>query len=100
MLKNHIIFLFLFFLIRGTSAQNWQTYPYSPAGSVLTFPDDDGVHTLNTTTEWWYVNMHLTGSAPIYKKYDVMLVYFRLPANMRIFNIADPVSGIFNTHVQ
>ncbi len=82
------------------SAQNWQTYPYTPPGSVLTFPDDDGVHVLNTTTEWWYVNMHLIGSAPAYREYDVMLCYFRLPINMRIFNIAEAATGIFNTSVQ
>ncbi|MBI2968585.1 MAG: T9SS type A sorting domain-containing protein [Bacteroidetes bacterium] len=80
------------------SQSPWQTYPYSPPGSVLTFPDDDGFHPdPSTTTEWWYINLHLTGSAPMYKQYDVMLVYFRF-ANMRIFNIAES-SGTFHTNV-
>lgn len=95
-----IALAFSVFIATETFAQNWQTYPYSPLGSVLTFPDDDGMHLMNTTTEWWYVNMHLIGSAPVYKEYDVMLCYFRLPASMRIFNIAEPSSGTFNTSVQ
>ncbi|MFH1320179.1 MAG: lipocalin-like domain-containing protein [Bacteroidota bacterium] len=88
-------------LSTGIFAQSdWKAYPYSPPGSVLTFPDDDGMHMdLSITTEWWYLNMHLIGSAPNYNKYDVMLCYFYRPAIMRIFNIADPSSGTFNTNV-
>ncbi|MBI4647847.1 MAG: T9SS type A sorting domain-containing protein [Bacteroidia bacterium] len=89
-----------FLLTKAFAQTGWQIYPYSPPGSVLTFPDDDGKHTdLSTTTEWWYLNMHLIGSAPLFKKYDVMLCYFSKPATMRIFNIADPVSGTFHTDV-
>ena len=81
-------------------SHNWQTYPYSPAGTVLSFPVDDGRHTAsNTNTEWWYINLHLIGSAPNYKVYDVMLCYFNKPANMRIFNIAVPATGTFHTNV-
>jgi len=92
--------VFSVFITTEISAQNWQSYPFSPPGSDLTFPNDDGVHLLNTTTEWWYINMHLIGSAPAYREYDVMLCYFRLPINMRIFNIAESATGIFNTSVQ
>jgi len=82
------------------SFAQWQTYPYSPPGSVLTFPDDDGYHPdPSTLTEWWYINLHLIGSAPAYKKYDVMLCYFRKPTEKRIFIVADPVSGIFHAKV-
>jgi len=66
---------------------------------MISFPLDDGFHNTNTTTEWWYINLHLIGSAPDFKKYDVMLCYFSKPVNMRIFNIADPVSGLFHTDV-
>jgi predicted secreted hydrolase len=97
-----ILFAFIiitsFFSITVFS-QNWQQYPYSPVGSTISFPLDDGPHTTNTTTEWWYINLHLIGSAPAFKKYDVMLCYFSKPANMRIFNIADPESGLFDTDV-
>ncbi len=93
-----IIIISLLFEI-NTYCQNWQTYPYSPSASAVSFPIDDGLHTVNTTTEWWYINLHLIGSSPNYKKYDVMLCYFNKPVNMRIFNIADPVSGVFHTDV-
>jgi len=94
-----VFILFLFCALVG-SAQSWQTYPYSPSNSVLSFPVDDGKHAgTTTTTEWWYTNLHLVGSAPDYKVYDVMLCYFNKPANMRIFNIAMPETGIFHTNV-
>lgn len=94
-----ILFSLLLFSAEIFSQQNWQTYPYSPSGSVLNFPQDDGYHSApNTTTEWWYVNMTLIGSAPAYKKYSVMLCYFRF-ANMRIFNIADETNQTFNNDV-
>ncbi len=91
-----IVILFYSITVFG---QNWQQYPYTPPGSTITFPLDDGPHSGNTLTEWWYINLHLVGSAPAYKKYDVMLCYFSKPANMRIFNIADPESGLFDTDV-
>ena len=87
-------------LFRSVFSQSWQTYPYSPVGTVLSFPLDDGKHTSTTTnTEWWYINMHVIGSAPAYKVYDVMLCYFSKPATMRIFNIACPTTGTFHTNV-
>lgn len=94
------VFSIALFIVAFFGLTSAQPYPYYPPGSVLTFPDDDGKHTdLNTTTEWWYLNMHLIGSAPLFKEYDVMLCYFSKPATMRIFNIADPVSGTFHTDV-
>lgn len=94
-----LLFLFSFIAASTAFAQSgWQTYPYSPLSSVLSFPADDGYHPDPATkTEWWYINLHLIGSAPQYKKYDVMLVYFRF-ANMRIFNISES-SGTFHSNV-
>jgi len=92
--------LFFFCAISAFSQFNWQVYPYTPLNSVLSFPTDDGEHTsLSTETEWWYMNMHMFGSAPNYKQYDVMLCYFIKPATMRIFNMACPGSGIFYSDV-
>lgn len=87
--KYSPFFALLLIFISGVSfSQTWQTYPYSPPNSVLNFPQDDGYHpAANTSTEWWYINMTLIGSAPAYKKYSGMLCYFRF-ANMRLFNIA------------
>lgn len=94
-----ILLLIVNCVLPATSfAQAWQTYPYSPPASVLTFPNDDGYHpALSTSTEWWYINLHLIGKAPLHKQYDVMLVYFRF-ANMRIFNISES-SGSFHSNV-
>jgi len=94
------IIIISLFLAVNVFSQNWQTYPYTPQGSRITFPADDGKHTTSsTTTEWWYINIHLTGAAPAYKKYDVMLCYFNKPAVMRIFNVAYPGTGTFHTNV-
>ena len=100
--KTSLVVLFLFAstisLSPTVSYAQWQKYPYSPANSVLNFPNDDGYHSQSSTkTEWWYINLHLVGSAPSYKKYDVMLVYFRF-YNMRIFNISES-SGTFHSNV-
>ncbi len=93
-----IIFVFLF-CVDISSGQNWQNYPYAPGNSFLNFPSDDGYHPApNTSTEWWYINLSLTGSAPAFKKYSVMLCYFRF-ANMRIFNIASETDKSFNNDV-
>lgn len=89
-----------FCAISAFSQQDWKTYPFSPANSVLNFPFDDGKHTgAGVSTEWWYLNLHVIGSAPSYKQYDVMLCYFSRPLSMRIFNIADPVSGVSHSDV-
>jgi predicted secreted hydrolase len=81
-------------------AQDPFEYPYSPEGAKVKFPYDDGKHNTSTTySEWWYLNLHLVGSAPEYKKYDVMVAYFRKPAMIRIFNISRPDSKIFHTDV-
>jgi len=93
------LIIFSFFLTINVFSQNWMQYPYNPVNSTISFPLDDGMHSANTNTEWWYINLHLIGSAPNFKKYDVMLCYFSKPANMRIFNIAAPESGLFDTDV-
>jgi hypothetical protein len=100
MRKALALFMFILSYTAFVSGQNWQVYPYSPPNTVLSFPADDGKHTsASTTTEWWYTNLHVIGSAPDYKVYDVMLAYFNKPANMRIFNIAVPATGVFHTNV-
>ncbi|MBN8701928.1 MAG: T9SS type A sorting domain-containing protein [Bacteroidetes bacterium] len=101
MRHNHFFSLLIFFAVTATMfAQSWQTYPYTPPNCKISFPIDDGKHTSSSTsTEWWYLNLHIIGSAPNYKVYDVMLCYFSKPATMRIFNIATPNDGTFHTDV-
>ena len=99
-MKKQLLFTSIIFSFVINTFGQWQTYPFSPAGSVLTFPNDDGKHTAaTTTTEWWYINLHLIGAAPVYKKYDVMLCYFSKPATMRIFNVANVTAGTFHNDV-
>ncbi len=100
-MKKHIpLSILILCAMSAFSQYNWQVYPYTPLNSVLSFPTDDGEHTsLSTETEWWYMNMHMFGSAPNYKQYDVMLCYFIKPATMRIFNMASPGSGVFYSSV-
>ena len=94
------VLLFILCYSINVSGQNWQTYPYTPENTVLSFPVDDGKHSDDiTNTEWWYTNLHVIGSAPGYKVYDVMLCYFNRPISMRIFNIAMPGTGVFHTNV-
>lgn len=93
-----VLLLTVNYMLPTISFSQWQAYPYSPLNSVLTFPNDDGYHpAVSTKTEWWYINLHLIGSAPQHKGYDVMLVYFRF-YNMRIFNISES-SGTFKSSV-
>ena len=99
MKKSFMIIIITLLCTTNVPSQNWEVYPYKLSGSTISFPGDDGLHSVNTTTEWWYINLHIVGSAPKYKKYDVMLCYFSKPFNIRIFKIADPVSGVFHTDV-
>jgi predicted secreted hydrolase len=100
MKKSILICCFLLSGIGSISSQNWQSYPYAPSGSMLSFPTDDGKHVgIRYKTEWWYLNLHLVGSAPAFKPYDVMLCYFSMPATMRLFNISTPSDGLFHTDV-
>jgi predicted secreted hydrolase len=77
-------------------AQDWKVYPYKPAGSLLSFPADEGRHT-SEPVEWWYTSGHLTGSSG--KTYNYMLTYFYYPAlgydGFRILNVTDEATGKF-----
>ena len=41
---NILPFILLLISLQTISQNNWQTYPYTPTGSVITFPNDDGKH--------------------------------------------------------
>jgi predicted secreted hydrolase len=55
-------------------AQDWKTYPYFPAGSLISFPSDEGRHA-GESVEWWYTSGHLTGLNSG-NNYNYMLTYF------------------------
>jgi predicted secreted hydrolase len=82
--------------------QSWKTYPYAPAGSLLSFPADEGRHP-SEPIEWWYTSGHLTGITTG-KPYSYMLSYFYSPLSMfdgfRILNLSDDNLGLFYTETK
>jgi len=88
------------FLLPGMAvfSQAWKTYPYTPAGSLISFPADEGRHAAEPI-EWWYTSGHLTG-ATTGKHYSYMLTYFYTPQyifdGFRILNICDEDIGLFS----
>ncbi len=77
--------------------QDWKTFPYQPAGSLISFPVDEGWHS-SEPIEWWYTSGHLTGTISG-KTYSYMLTYFHYPAatfdGFRILNITEDATGKF-----
>lgn len=82
--------------------QSWKTYPYAPAGSLLSFPADEGRHS-SEPIEWWYTSGHLTGITTG-KHYSYMLSYFYSPLSVfdgfRILNLSDDDLGLFYTETK
>jgi len=99
-----IISLQLIFLcLTATPAlsQEWKVYPYAPAGSLISFPEDEGRHP-GEAMEWWYMAGHLKGESTG-QAYSFMLSYFYYPASIqgynfegfRILNLANDDTGEF-----
>ncbi|WP_435138973.1 lipocalin-like domain-containing protein [Formosa sp. A9] len=78
-------------------AQDWKTYPYTPEGSLITFPKDEGAHTAEAI-EWWYTSGEVTGETTG-KTYAYMLSYFDYSYagfdGFRILNLRDLSTGEF-----
>lgn len=78
-------------------AQSWKIYPYTPQGSLLSFPADEGRHP-SEPTEWWYTVGHLTGNSTG-THYSYMLTYFYNPQypfdGFRILNFSNDDTGLF-----
>ncbi|PVD53441.1 hypothetical protein DC498_02670 [Terrimonas sp.] len=83
------------FLSSYSYSQDWKTFPYTPAGSKVSFPKDEGRHSTEPV-EWWYTSGQLKG-VNSGKTYSYMLTYFYFPASgfdgFRILNIEDDASG-------
>ena len=83
-------------------SQSWKTYPYTPAGSLLSFPADEGRHS-SEPIEWWYTCGHATGMTTG-KHYSYMLSYFYRPLSIfdgfRILNLSDDDLGLFYTETK
>ena len=78
--------------------ETWQYYPFSPPGTDITFPYDDGKHnpTAIYRAEWWYVNFHLTDEDGV--DYGGFAAFFKPPViglpSMVLFSIIDLETGI------
>ncbi|MCP4309786.1 MAG: T9SS type A sorting domain-containing protein [Bacteroidetes bacterium] len=96
-----LLFLWIFSFL-GTEAQNWKQYPYTPEGSIISFPTDEGRH-VEEPVEWWYMSGHLTGQESGIP-YSFMVSYFYYPAygfdGFRILNIARDDTGEFFSDAQ
>lgn len=89
--------IFLLFSVSQGFAQSWKNYPYSPEGSFISFPDDEGRHN-EEPIEWWYTAGHVVGSVTG-NHYSYMLTYFYYPAygydGFRILNLSNEDTGQF-----
>jgi len=93
----------LLFLATSVYAQDWLIYPHTPAGSLISFPADEGRHP-SESVEWWYVAGHLSGESTA-NTYSFMLSYFYYPGDtlgisydgFRILNLSNDDTGEFFT---
>ena len=71
---------------------SWQGYPFSPPGSGLSIPADEGKHMpfADYPIEWWYGNFHLTGESG--KQYAAYVAFFKFP-QMVLMSITDLETG-------
>ncbi|MGM0529169.1 MAG: lipocalin-like domain-containing protein [Bacteroidota bacterium] len=97
---SKLSFLLLFIcMCNNIVSQEWKVYPYTPDGSFIVFPSDEGRHTAEPV-EWWYTTGHITGENSG-RTYSYMLSYFYKPVNnldgFRILNISDDETGEFLT---
>ncbi len=107
MLRSRNIFLFCILLFAAfpvvLQAQAWKVYPYTPDGSLISFPVDEGWHS-EEEIEWWYIAGHLEGTTSG-TPYSFMLTYFYYPVDtlgfsldgFRIFNVSNDLTGDFQS---
>lgn len=94
-----IFIIYCVFVVSTGFSQSWKQYPYTPEGSLISFPADEGHHN-GENVEWWYTSGHLTGSSTG-NKYSYILSYFYYPAlgydGFRIMNLSNDDTGEFFT---
>ncbi len=102
-IKNRLIYLWISIILTSSycTAQDWKKYPYTPAGSKISFPADEGWHQ-DEPVEWWYISGHLIGDVTGIN-YSFMISYFHSPKSgfdgFRIFNLSNDDTGQFLTDV-
>src|SRR5579863_4529936 len=89
-------------LVIFSYGQSWKTYPCHQAGSVITFPRDEGYHP-GQLIEWWYTNAHLVGDSTG-TDYTYMLCYFKYDTlgydGFRIFDLENETTRQFYPETQ
>jgi len=95
---RNLCFLIYYLVISSTALpQEWKKYPYTPEGSQITFPIDEGYHP-EESIEWWYTAGHLVGDSTGIQ-YSYMLSYFYYPGfgydGFRILNFTNETTGQF-----
>lgn len=92
-----LIVLFLIAMIFPGHAQEWKQYPYTPEGSVFSFPVDEGQHP-DEDIEWWTITGSISGQQTG-TKYSFSLSYYSYPFNgydgIRILNLSNDDTGAF-----
>lgn len=95
--RKPAILIFCVLICISAFSQDWKVYPYTPEGSFISFPADEGRHP-GEPVEWWYTTGHLTGETSG-RTYSYMLSYFYSPVSafdgFRILNVSDDGSGEF-----
>lgn len=98
-MKKYLTFALFLLVLSSSFAQAWKNYPNTPPNSLLTFPQDEGVHP-DEPIEWWYTNAHLVGQNTGHK-YTIMMTFFAYDTSFvdgfRILNIKDETTGVFKT---
>ncbi len=86
MFKSLNISLLIFFTITLGYAQNWKQYPYTPTGTDIIFPEDEGKHFTVPNLEWWYTVINAKGETTG-DKYSILVTHFN--NQIRFFTIAN-----------
>lgn len=95
MIYKTTLLIFLFLCTFNSVAQDWKEYPYTPNGSLISFPVDEGAQT-SEPTEWWYSTGQVVGNTTG-TKYTYVVIYFYGPQlgfdGFRLLNIMNEDTG-------
>ncbi len=95
-LKVALVFICISVIILHAQS-NWREYPYTPEGSSLSFPRDNGRHTgISERLEWWCFNITLQSDPPDSNLYVGKLIY--LASGIRRLSLGNVVTGNFYIH--
>ena len=95
MISKITLLFFAIFWTFSSAAQDWKKYPYTPSGSLISFPVDEGAQATEPT-EWWYCTGQVVGNTTG-TKYTYVVIYFFGPQlgfdGFRLLNIMNEDTG-------